>query len=129
MFDLIACVSQALDHATGYILAAAAIRGLTLRECARQSTPAAPLPSFAASTSLARVAELLLHAPRTALPRPAAPLHVASLARDADFEWAGGRECTAWGDALRLRPPLLVQGHPVAWGLPATTLGSAPAQW
>jgi hypothetical protein len=38
-------------------------------------------------------------------------------------------EHTAWGDARRLPPPVLVTGAPLRWDRPAGPLGSAPAEW
>jgi crotonobetainyl-CoA:carnitine CoA-transferase CaiB-like acyl-CoA transferase len=104
---------QALDHATGYVLAAATIRGLTRR-----------LETGAGSetrTSLARTAALLVSAPADeSLPelRPEAPDDLSPVL-----------EQTSWGPAYRLKPPLTVDGAPMHWERPATRLGSAPAEW
>ena len=54
---------QALDHATGYLMAAAAVRGLALRLSEGQAT--------SASLSLARTAALLMGTPREGIePEP-----------------------------------------------------------
>ncbi|TDR93033.1 CoA transferase [Enterovirga rhinocerotis] len=103
---------QALDHATGYIMAAAAIRGVTRRLAtgAGSSTRA----------SLARTATLLASltaAPQEPLAPPGPP----------DFSEA--IEDTSWGPARRLRPACLVDGAPLRWDLPASALGSAGASW
>ena len=105
---------QALDHATGYLLAAAVLAGLALR---RQDGHGSRW-----RTSLARMARLLVDAgvagsiERRGIdpggPAPDAPV-----------------ERTAWGDARRLPPPVVVEGAPLRWDLPAGPLGSAPAVW
>ena len=105
---------QALDHATGYLLAAAAITGLTQRQIDGAGSRW--------RTSLARVAELLIGA---------APLHVPAgpSSSPAALNPTGRIERTAWGDALRLPAPLAVQGSPLQWALPAGRLGSDRPQW
>jgi crotonobetainyl-CoA:carnitine CoA-transferase CaiB-like acyl-CoA transferase len=103
---------QALDHATGYIMAAAAVRGLTDR-----------LTTGAGCTvraSLARTAVLL-----TSLP-PGQPAPFAPAVAD---DYAEALEATAWGPARRLRPPGSVSGAPMRWELPASALGTATAAW
>lgn len=139
---------QALDHAAGYILAAAAIRGLTLRTRAGQRRAwrgGAPrdgdgvVAAFSASTSLARVAALLMSSASAGpsgtpllppQPPSAAPPHAAAalVTTDADYD-SSHPERTAWGDGLRLKPPVLVEGCPLAWALPASALGSDVAEW
>jgi crotonobetainyl-CoA:carnitine CoA-transferase CaiB-like acyl-CoA transferase len=104
--------AQALDHATGYLLAAAVIAGVALRQ-----TDAVGSRWRA---SLARTADLLIGAGTRGAdtggrPSPPAP--------------TGPIERTAWGDALRLRPPLTVTGAPLRWSLPARALGSDEACW
>ena len=103
---------QALDHATGYLMAAAAVRGLTDR-----------LRTGAGCTvraSLARTAAVLAAAP----PEPPAPL-----APELPCDCAEATEMTAWGPARRLKPPGAVNGAPMRWDRPAAELGSAPAAW
>ena len=107
--------AQALDHATGYLLAAAALRGLNDR--LRRGT------GSRWSLSLARTAELLLAGPRTS-PSATEPLAVLG---DDDFN--PNVESTAWGRQLRLRPPLDVEGAPQHWELPAGLLGTDEATW
>ncbi len=104
---------QALDHATGYILAAAALRGLTRRLTSGAGTTA--------RTSLARVAQLLVAA-GVRQPGPA-------FAPEADGDWAPEVEQTVWGPAHRLLPPVAIAGTPLRWSLPAGPLGGAPAHW
>ena len=104
---------QALDHATGYLMAAAVVRGLTTRLARGRGCEA--------RTSLARVAALLSGAPASAGSRPLDPKG------PADFQVAIER--TPWGTALRLKPPLMVAGTPMRWDHRAAALGSSPAAW
>lgn len=104
---------QALDHATGYMMAAAALAGVKLRLTEGRGVRA--------RLSLARTAALLVQAGAA----PAEPAHAAETADDL----APGVESTAWGKARRLRPPVDVAGAPMAWDRPATELGSAAAAW
>jgi crotonobetainyl-CoA:carnitine CoA-transferase CaiB-like acyl-CoA transferase len=105
---------QALDHATGYLLAAAALTGVALRrEDGRGSRWRA---------SLARTSRLLVDAGvASALEGdgidPAGPVPGAPVER------------TVWGDARRLPPPVVVAGAPLRWELPAGPLGTAAAEW
>ncbi|MDQ7913365.1 CoA transferase [Pseudomonas sp. 102515] len=104
---------QALDHATGYLMAAAVIRGLTgrLREGRILS----------ARLSLARTACLLTEHAAVACE----PLYTG--VQDADYDAVP--EPTAWGPGLRLRPPLQIGALRLHWQRPATRLGSASAAW
>ena len=103
---------QALDHATGYIMAAAAVRGLAARLQTGSGT--------AARVSLARTAALL-----TALPPPAD----AAFAPETPDDTSSNVEMTSWGPARRLLPPCSVEGAPMRWDCPATKLGTATASW
>ncbi|QRY77553.1 CoA transferase [Pseudomonas sp. PDNC002] len=105
---------QALDHATGYLIAAAALRGLAERRRSGRGSRW--------RLSLARTAQCLLEAGPQ-------PLGAAELAAETIADLAAGIESTPWGLARRLRPPLQVAGSPLYWELPAAELGSAPAQW
>lgn len=105
---------QALDHATGYLIAAAALRGLAERRRSGRGSRW--------RLSLARTAQFLLEA---GVP----PAAAAELAAETAADLAPGIETTPWGYARRLRPPLQVAGAPQYWELPASELGSAPAQW
>ncbi len=107
---------QALDHATGYLMAAAALRGLTVR----RSTGV----GATARVSLARTALALVDARITPAPRDAplgAPL-------DAPV-YAPEIEATPWGPAHRLVSPCTIAGVRIGWDRPATNLGSDPARW
>jgi hypothetical protein len=103
---------QALDHATGYLLAAAGLRGLARR--------LATGGGCVARTSLARVAALLMS-------RPAAP--AMPFAPESAGDLADAIEATAWGPARRLKPPLIVEGAPFDFDLPAGPLGASPPTW
>jgi crotonobetainyl-CoA:carnitine CoA-transferase CaiB-like acyl-CoA transferase len=103
---------QALDHATGYLLAAAALRGLALRREAQQVSQW--------RLSLARTAKLLIDAGTNDL---AAPLPAA------DPPACEAIEQTTWGPARRLVPPLIVGETHCRWDLPARALGSDRPSW
>lgn len=104
---------QALDHATGYIMAAAALRGLCTRAVGGESS--------VMRTSLARTAGLLQSGP------PGSFESAVDAAADADY--APEDEPTTWGAMQRLRPPVSVLGCPLRWPLPASALGTAEAAW
>jgi len=103
---------QALDHASGYLMAGAALSAL------RDAVAGRGLRN--ARLSLARTAALLTaHRADDRAPFPTAG--------EADF--AGTLEHTPWGPARRLLPPLKVEGTPMHWDRPACDLGSAVPEW
>ncbi|MFH0022551.1 CoA transferase [Pseudomonas fluorescens] len=103
---------QALDHATGYLMAASALRLLTERLAHGRGG--------SARLSLARTAKLLIeHGPGTNEP----------LRAEDALDQAPAIEQTAWGPAQRLRVPVQISGTGVQWDLPAAELGSHQAQW
>jgi crotonobetainyl-CoA:carnitine CoA-transferase CaiB-like acyl-CoA transferase len=103
---------QALDHATGYLAAAAAVRGLTGRLTTGLGSTM--------RTSLARMAAQLMGM-KVGAQTPLAPEGPADL---------GDRvEITDWGPAHRVKPPCHVAGAPMHWDRPATDLGTARAAW
>jgi hypothetical protein len=105
---------QALDHATGYLMAAAVVRALIAR--------LADGRTLQARLSLARTARLLTQASTTILPaRAFAP------ASAADF--AAALEQTGWGPARRYRPPVAIDGAAMTWHQPASPLGSSAPHW
>jgi len=104
---------QALDHATGYLLAAAVVRGIAQR--ARGGG------ALTARLSLARTAKLLIDAGHGDAHPP--------LAEENSADLVPGTENTSWGAAGRLRVPLAVDGAPMRWVLPATDLGTAQPRW
>jgi hypothetical protein len=104
---------QALDHATGYLMAAAAVRGLSERLRTGRG--------FEGRTSLARVAELLLSAPVAEI--------AGNLGAADEADWSDALESTDFGMARRLRSPLNIAGTPLQWDRPARKLGSALPNW
>ncbi|AZC39350.1 CoA transferase [Pseudomonas chlororaphis] len=104
---------QALDHATGYLMAAAAIRLLT------QQLQTGAVGS--ARLSLARTAKLLIeHSHGSAEP--------ALRAEDQDDQGLLVEQ-TSWGPAYRLQVPLQISGTPLQWAYPASDLGAHRAKW
>jgi crotonobetainyl-CoA:carnitine CoA-transferase CaiB-like acyl-CoA transferase len=104
---------QALDHGTGYLIAAAAIRGVTRRLTEGRGT--------SARLSLARTARFLVDASSD----PAAP----PLAPETEADLGAAIEATGWGPARRLVPAIDIAGTPMRWDRPATMLGSAEPRW
>ena len=104
---------QALDHATGYLMAAAILRALTLRQRGGKV--------LSAKLSLARVAGLLVSTRRSK------PFSGLSPAGSDDFEPC--IEETVWGGARRMRFPLRIEGLATKWRYPAGELRSVPARW
>ena len=99
---------QALDHATGYLLAAAVVRALRVG-------------ASTARCSLARTARLLVDGPPGSFDDALAPLTAADFGPDV--------EATTWGPAHRLSAPLTIEGVPMRWDRPAVALGSSKPQW
>ncbi|MEZ5259351.1 MAG: CoA transferase [Ilumatobacteraceae bacterium] len=100
---------QALDHATGYLLAAAALRGWRHRlRDGRGST---------GRVSLARTARPLVDGPRGDPEHRFRPLD----SDDLDPEL----EATPWGPARRVRPPVRFDGMSLRWPSPTQDLGTA----
>lgn len=109
---------QALDHATGYLLASAVLRGLTERQHDGRG--------WVARASLARTAHLLMECSALEVPDSGSGRDVP----DPDLvDKAPSTEQTPWGPALRLAPPVSMPGTPLRWGSPATALGSANPVW
>lgn len=104
---------QALDHATGYLMAAAVIRGLLSRLSSGCG--------FEARVSLARTADLLINGPDGR--------HTGSLAPPSGGDWSEEVESTVFGPAYRLRPPVQIGHGSMRWDRPAVSLGSSPAEW
>ena len=104
---------QALDEATGYLIAAAAIRGVTAR--LTRGT------GLDARLSLARTAKLLIDQGEGFSAPPFTP--------ESEADVAPAIEATAWGEARRLVPPVAIEGVPMRWDSPAADLGSAEPAW
>jgi hypothetical protein len=104
---------QALDHATGYLMAAAVIRGLTHRLVSGRG--------FEARASLARSAALLIDGPAG---QPYADVIAAG-----EEDFSAVTEHTTFGPAHRLRPPVRVGDIAMRWDRPAVALGTSTAYW
>ena len=103
---------QALDHACGYAMATAALRGLTLRLQTGQGS--------ASRLSLARIAALLTSEPAHEEP-PHAP--------ETPGDLAAGVEATGWGAARRIRSPVVIGDAPLSWTIPSGPLGAHTPEW
>lgn len=104
---------QALDHSTGYFMAAAALRALALRQEEGKV--------FSARMSLARTAHLLSAFKHERLSGDL------SEATEADLDpWV---ETTVWGDAKRLRFPVQIGSLAPIWAYPAGPLGTSEPAW
>ena len=103
---------QALDHATGYLMAAAAIPLLTRRLNSGLGG--------SARLSLARTARLLIER-GAGTDQPLRP--------EEENDQGLVVEQTAWGPAHRLQVPLKITGTPVQWAIAAGELGAHRAQW
>jgi len=104
---------QALDHATGYIMAAAVLRAIKLAINGNRI--------YSARLSLARTAELLISYPQS--------FKTEFSAKPSQEHFSATEETTPWGNANRLRSALDVNGVPMTWNLAANELGSAIAKW
>ena len=104
---------QALDHATGYMLACAVLRALTRRLHTGEASEV--------RASLAKTADLLVAAPTDGQQAPLCPAEAS--------DYAEALESTPWGPARRMKPPLTVAGAPLRWHRPAGRFRSAPATW
>ncbi|ADO48081.1 CoA transferase [[Enterobacter] lignolyticus] len=103
---------QALDHATGYLMAAAVLKGLHVRQTTGQG--------YQARFSLARTAHELMR-------WPAAGQHEFAPRNKRDERPA--LEWSAFGLAQRLRFPLRLPGTPVLWSRPPVPLGTDEPRW
>jgi hypothetical protein len=104
---------QALDHGTGYLMAAAALRGLSERLVNGTAT--------AARLSLARTAKFLMEAGTIQAGSTLAPETAQDLTQEI--------ENTDWGQARRVITPLAIADVPMRWDRPASRLGSAQPDW
>lgn len=103
---------QALDHGTGYLMAAVVLSALAAAARGQEIG--------VARLSLARMAEELVALPKTLAGE------AITAASDADF---GPHEASGWGPARRLSPPLTLKGCGMCWSLPATPSGSHTVAW
>jgi crotonobetainyl-CoA:carnitine CoA-transferase CaiB-like acyl-CoA transferase len=122
---------QLLDHGTGYLCAAAALRALA-RQSARGGTLFREL-------SLARTAHWLLGQPREALPREALPPETLPADGSAapGSRARAGRAEPAWlttldsaaGPVTTVRPPGQLDGEMLTWPGPLSRYGRDEAAW
>ncbi len=105
--------AQALDHSTGYLLAATTIRALTARLVRGVGTNA--------RLSLARTANELISRQSEA--------EVLALNPENAEDLSPTIEETTWGKARRLKPPVRIEGAPMYWDFPACNLGSSLPSW
>lgn len=106
---------QALDHGTGYLLATAILRALTIR--------AETSMGSIVNGSLARTGALLMQTLDDKLiERPRlSPIEAA--------DWSDTPEMTQWGSAKRLKWPVTVTGVDMAWSPGSGALGRHRAAW
>ena len=104
---------QANDHATGYLMAAAALRALTERARTGRGSEA--------RVSLARTAQLLVSGPKRD--------GLGNLGAPSEEHWSQEIEVTAFGPARRLKSPVAIDDRPLQWNRPAARLGSSPPAW
>lgn len=112
---------QALDQASGYLMAAAVLQGLTQR-----------LHNATGSiyrVSLARTAELLMTQGPQASNASNSLDTRAELEPETPDDYAADTELTDWGPAQRLKQPCQVEGIPMKWDYPANALRSSLPQW
>jgi crotonobetainyl-CoA:carnitine CoA-transferase CaiB-like acyl-CoA transferase len=104
---------QALDHATGYLMAATVLRALRIRqETGRIMT---------AQLSLARTAALLTSA--------GVSQHANVMPTQTTSDYSTEIENTGWGKARRISFPVNVARHPVKWGYPSGPLRQVQPKW
>lgn len=104
---------QALDHTTGYLMAAAVVCGL--------SQPVGTAHGFGALTSLARTAQLLVSGPAGGASGDLGPA--------TEEDWSESIEATDFGPARRLRSPVTIGDASMQWDRPAVKLGSSAPAW
>lgn len=104
---------QALDHATGYLAAAAVAHGLVRRRTSGQGTDA--------WLSLARTAAELLGGPAGSFDDRVDPVRL--------DDFPDELERTAWGEGRRLRAPFVIEGVSNAWASPAVAFGTHNPLW
>lgn len=104
---------QALDHATGYLMAAAVLRALRLKKTSGAI--------MSARLSLARTAALLTS---SGIVEP-----VDNMDAENESDLAAPVEATGWGPARRLTFPVLIDGQGPQWPHPSGPLRRDPARW
>ncbi|MFE7272809.1 CoA transferase [Streptomyces sp. NPDC057623] len=118
--------AQALDHGTGYLLAAAVLRALTEQLADGRGQ------GRCVRLSLARTAEWLVHGMRPGskehLAYDTADTHETAGAYDAPGPWLTERS-SALGRLRYALPPVSFAGGPVDWARPPGVWGADPARW
>ena len=104
---------QAVDHATGYLMAAVTVRAITRRMVESKIVTA--------RLSLARTAKLLTDHCEVPSAQPLTPENAGDFSPELEH--------TVWGDARRLHVPATVDGAPMRWQYPASALGSSAPSW
>ncbi len=104
---------QALDHATGYLMAAAVLSALA--QAASGNTV------MTAHLSLARTAELLASLAKTS--------DQGDITSPGSDDYASDTETSGWGAGHRLKPALSVGAAQMRWSLPASQLGTSDPDW
>ena len=104
--------AQALDHATGYLLAAGICRGLSGRF--------EGLPPAEVRAALVGTANLLTGEPDDPTRPATRPEELAAVLVERD---------TAWGPVLGVGPPGRIAGRPGRWVVPAGPLGRHEPRW
>lgn len=103
---------QALDHATGYLMAAAVLEGLRIRRDENRG--------YRAQLSLARTAALLMEY-QSSQHRTLEPV--------SRHDWQPLMEWSKFGLGQRLQFPIRVPGVPVIWSKPPRPIGIDEACW
>jgi crotonobetainyl-CoA:carnitine CoA-transferase CaiB-like acyl-CoA transferase len=106
---------QALDHSTGYLMAAAVLHGLAQRVETGQGSET--------RLSLARTASELMDGGASA------PQHEPLIGSAEQTDFSAQAEITVWGNARRLLAPVWLENTTMYWHLPASPLGSGAASW
>lgn len=104
---------QALDHATGYLMAAAVLRALRVKQ----------------STGLVRSARLSLARTAALLVSGGAQTPLDTLAAETVDDVTSSIEHTTWGPARRLAFPVRVDGKLPVWRYPAGELRKNKPEW
>lgn len=103
---------QALDHGTGYLMAACVLEALRRRTLGE---------IWDARVSLARTAMLLMA-------QGSNPMSQGSISA-APEDFSGDRESTSWGPVKRMISPVKFSQTPMQWSRPAGHLRRDPAAW
>ena len=104
---------QALDHATGYLMAACILSALRQGLITGQTCDA--------RLSLARTAVEVMTLP--------VPVQEPLIREAQDTDFAPDVEASGWGPAHRLTPPLQIAETRFHWTLPSGPLGRDKAEW